>query len=52
MNSDPKTYNGDVVSPDDSWQQLDTIVRGWAIMSQFRKDLEAYDILKKQYSYE
>ena len=44
-------YNGEVVGADDPWIQLDNIVRQWVVRSMWQKDLEAYEELRKQFSY-
>lgn len=44
-------YNSEVVENDDPWEQLDNIVKGWIIKSKWQKDLDYYEELRKQYSY-
>jgi hypothetical protein len=45
MSEDKKTTFPSAID----WKSLDTIVRQWAVMSQFEQDQENYQNLKSQY---
>jgi len=40
--TDEKTEN-------DAWRELDTVVRKWAVMTNFEKDLNNYQKMKEMY---